>query len=122
MITLARGETSVQLPDPKMPHAAEEPPRQRYTKSRGGVIRAYEFGDDDYVVKLSFRDVANSAFTDLKSFIQTTLQRHFLTCTYTDTFSTEHTDMRYMGGLETWKQVRGTRWQGELEFHKDLGA
>lgn len=121
MITFARGEDSVEFRDPVVDYGPEEPPRQRVWMSGGGVMRVAILGDPDVVFKMDFKEVPNAMWESMREFIQDVIEYSAQTFTYTDTFGAEHTGMRYVSGIETWRQRRGQRWHGSLVIRKDLG-
>lgn len=122
MVTFTRGETSIQLPDPRAPYAPREPLRQVITRSGGGVVRVSELGVPDEILPLRFVRLTNTQFASLKSFIADTLKYKGYPCTYTDHDGTDHTNMHYVEGLDTREQYRPGRWNVTITLMKNLGS
>jgi len=121
-ITLAKDAVTATLPDPLSPYGSEAEPRQVTRISGGGVPRVSETGDPDLVFRLRFKSVTNSQASDLVDFIEDTIDYAANTFTFTDTFSTAFSNMRYVSGRSTWKRGRGGKWAGELVIRQDLGV
>ena len=122
-VTFTSGATVVTLPEPQMPgDSGEGDPRQAVGFSGGGVPKVATLGDPDSIFELEFRRVSDAQWVALLSFIKTTVNYSATAFTYTDPFTTAHANMRYLTGIRSWKQRRGTTWSGTLVLRKDLGV
>lgn len=122
MVTFVRGETTVNLPDPRKPYRPKNPPRQVITISGGGVMRVSDMGVPDHVLVLSFVRLTPDEFEDLFDFIVDDLKFKGLPCTYTDHEGTAHTNMHYTDGLDTREQWGNGRWNITITLTKNLGS
>lgn len=73
-------------------------------------------------LRLVFRNLTNTHYTNLRTFFETTVNYAGALFTYTDPFGTDLDNMYYRGGLETFEATRGRRWQGTLLISQDLTA
>lgn len=90
-------------------------------RTMGGGFKVADLGDgtvwDD--LPLEFRNYPDDDAQDLFTFMRTTVNRSETPFTYTDPDGADHTNMRYVHGLETWRKIKGV-WFGQLFLSKDM--
>ena len=122
MIYFMLGSDVVDFRDPIIDYGPEEPPRQRTWVSGGGVVRVATLGDPDLVFRMTFRHVPNTQWVAMRAFIQNVINYSAEDFVYTDPFGTSYFGMRYVSGIETWRQRVGQRWHGSLVIRQDMGV
>ena len=107
------------------PRYPEEPGRhypQVVTKTAGGSHVVADLGDGSSIHEtaiLHFRTFPNADMTSLLTFLETTVQHSKTLFTFTDPFGTDHTSMRYLGGIRERRRTKGNFWDFDLEIEKD---
>lgn len=102
------------------PERRQEPPRQKVGMSEGGAIKVALLGDPDDIQPLSFARLSVAHYTALRTFIQDGVNYSEEPFTFTDAHSVDHTNMRYISGLETFEKRRPGVYYGTLIIRKDL--
>jgi hypothetical protein len=88
----------------------------------GGGLKTFDPGDgtDWNQPVVHFRNMSNTHYSNLETFFKTTVNWSETSFTYTDPNGTVHTNMHYVGGLESFRSSRGDRWAGTIRLHKDI--
>ena len=122
-ITLDTGAASITIQAPKYPDEPGESYPMIVGRTWGGGFKIADFGDgtewDNPI--LQFQNMSAADYTALRTFIHTTIEWHKTAFTYTDPYSANHTNMHYLAGFDEFRRVKG-RWNGTLEFSKDMSA
>tara|TARA_Y100000034_G_scaffold112444_1_gene146449 strand:+ start:201 stop:569 length:369 start_codon:yes stop_codon:yes gene_type:complete len=122
MIYFTRGSTEIGIKDPTWPEGPEVIPRQVVGLSGGGAVKVAVVGNPDTIARLVFRKIPSAQYAALLAFIQSTITFSAYTFQYKDWNNVTLNNMRYMGGIETWKRRRGNFYEGTLALREDLGV
>ena len=90
-------------------------------RTMGGGFKVADLGDGSTIWKnprLHFAYQSDSDYTSLKGFIESTVDFASVPFTYTDPYSTDHTNMRYVRGLKEFRRIKGV-WHGTIELALD---
>lgn len=104
------------------PENRPEPPRQKVGVSVGGHIQVALLGDPDDGQRLTFRRLSSADFATLRTYIQSTINYSEKSFTFKDAHATNHVNMHYINGIETFETEPPGTYQGVLVIRKDLGA
>ena len=117
------GGNTLSLPAPTTSKADVRYP-QIVDRTWGGGIKRADLGDgtDWTQVEVTWDILTETEYSDLETFITSTLSWSETSFSYTDHHGTTHTDMHYESGLEDWEQIAYDQWTGSLVLVKDMSA
>jgi hypothetical protein len=122
----ASPNTAITINAPAYPEMRGESYPMIYGRTMGGGIKVADLGPGTATVyrnpSLAFDRLSNTQYESLRNFIKTTVQYSKTSFTYTDPFSTSHTNMHYTGGLEGFRSSVGNFWSGTITLAKDMNA
>ncbi len=118
----AGGDITIEAPA----YPGKEPARrpQLVGRNYGGGIQVTDIsaGTDWDEQELYWDFLPQTEYDDLKTFITSTVNWSETSFTYTDHDGVDHTNMHYMGGLESFREVAFEVWAGTLKISKDMSA
>lgn len=121
-VFFTRGAVELALKDPTWPDGAESSPNQTIGYSDGGAIKVARNGEDQVLVTLNFVRLPQDQYDALSSFMKSTITYSAYTFQYQDYNQSTINNMRYVSGFNTFKRIRGGRWNGSLVLREDLGV
>jgi hypothetical protein len=123
-IKLDTGSADITIDAPRYPEIPGETYPMLVGRTLGGGHKVADLGDGTEweEVTLSFDRMSNADYVALRDFIQDDATWSTTLFTYTDAFSTNHTNMRYISGLPQFRSSVGNRWSGSIVISKDKSA
>lgn len=120
-ITLDTGAASITIQAPRYPETPGETYPTLLGRTTGGGHKVADLGDGTEWEEpvLVFDQMSNADYVALRDFIQDDCTWMTTVFTYTDAFSTAHTNMRYVSGLPQFGSSKGNRWSGQIVLSKD---
>jgi len=123
-VTLTKGATSISIKAPKYPETPAYSGAQilGYTWAGGHRVANLSEGTDRRNPVLAFRSLSAADWSTLRTFITSTCNWSEDLFTYTDPFSVDLTNLRYVSGITEARSTRGNRWDVDLACSKDVTA
>ncbi len=123
--TFTSGSTSITVRSPLYPEGESRRPAQIVGRAWGGAFYVADMqaaATPQRELSLQFVDLTAAEWADVLGFIRDTVAFSSTAFEYTDPWDVDHTNMRYVSGLDTAKATKGPRWSVTLLLAKDMGV
>ncbi len=116
-VILAYGSTAVELPSPSVPYKEYVAVKQTLVETDGGQRYVYDYGVKRKIFELSWNVLNQTAFNQLRSFIENTVNFKEIPFTYTD-FNGVSYNVRCT--LFAHQQISATLYQATIKLEEEL--